>query len=367
MSQHSSAQPVQGVVFRPAKMALVLASALVCMSASYAQESDGVPVAPTPIVTAPPLKQNLLVPQTPGQAAQLAAGQSAQATPGGSGQGDANGEAPWVLSSEAHPYPLRFIDALPMSSLYLDIPSVQESRLMLPGKAADMADRARAHISKYITDAIGVAAQARGRQMDALDNWLAQTERQLRLLPPDPWQQYQFNIEATRELTKFREAVANQTRPVTLRMVADVRNAVGKIAPVVNMMPTYELRTSWYNLMVQLKEGVMLLQNQAIAADAGILAKVDEYLHHHPAVPRPAGDPPPKSPPPKAAEQQKQTLPATAAVQPALKEAPKPAQQDSGSTMGGLIVMGGILAVVVGLFYKLRRRTGAPGKDVKTT
>ncbi|GBG14405.1 peptide chain release factor 1 [Novimethylophilus kurashikiensis] len=364
---------IQELVCSPArKVAMpLLAAGLFIPAISFGQDVAPTPApsAPAPFVTAPTIHPNpLLTAPTTQEANQAASGAAPTATqptamPAAGAASTADSEdtgAPWVLGADMHPYPLRFRDSLPFSALYLDLPSEQESRLLLPGKSADMADHARAVISKYFTDAIGVAAQARGRQQDALDNWLAQTDKQQHLLSTDPWQQYQFYLESTREIKQFREEVAAQAKPNINRMVEEVKLAISKIGPVVNFMPTYELRTSWYNLMVQLKEGLTLYQTQVTASDTALVTRIDDYLAKHPAVTRPTGNPPPANAPKKVAEPKQTVAPMTPvmAVQQPLKDAPTVQQKDSGGFSGGLLVVGGIFALAFVLFRKLRGGKG---------
>lgn len=329
------------------------------------------PKAPSPIVTAPPLKLNPLTAArpAPGQAP-LEAGMSASPAPSEEAASAkaavslAEDEgAPWVLKPESRPLPLRYREAQPVGSLYLDVPSMADARLMLPGRVADSIDHNRTVISKYITDVIGVAAQARGRQQDAVDSWIAETDKQRHLLQQDPWTVYQFSLESRKELASFRESIAGQTAPGISEVVEEVKRAISQLAPLVSALPTYELQQSWYNLMVQLKEGVSLYQVQVRTSDQKILDRIDAYLEKNPAVARPAGNPPSKEQlnTPSARQQiPVEPSPTMMTVQKPLEPAKKLAQEKpSSDSLGGLLVVGGLFALGGFFVLRLRKRKGA--------
>lgn len=318
----------------------------------------GGPAVPTAIVSAPSIKSNPILSAPPLQPASQGAGAAAgSAAPSGVVAASAETGAPAVLPHDLHPWPLRYREPPALNALLLDIPPVAEARLLLPGRAADAVENARFAANKYINDAVGAAAQARSRQFDAFSQWQATTDGMARKLDSaDNWQLYQFRLEARREVTQYRERIGRQATDALQRMAVDVKSAVGRIAAVMHLMPTYELRMGWYGVMVQIRDGVTLYQTQVRAADSQLLARLDEYLAANPVIPRPAGTPPDRSlGAPKAAaarEPVPQLAPAQVARAPS-KAVPEPKAE---SPMAGFVVAGVLVAAIAGLVLKLRRR-----------
>lgn len=265
----------------------------------------------------------------------------------------------WVLDSDSRPWALSFQEPPPLNALVLTLPSDREARIQLPGAAADMADRARMVVSRYITDNIGSAAQARGRQLEAFNMWAANTTRQKKLLAKDPWVAYQFNREALEAVTAFKARVNSQTAPGLERMADDVRRVVSEVSTVMNATGGYDQKMQWYNVLVQLKEGVSLYQTRVVDADRAILDAIAGFEQDNPPVARPAGNPPPRK-----QEGMVSGGAATAAPNAAMtpegvvqREKAQPVKKEEApSQTGGLIVIAGMAAVVFGLFLKLRRR-----------
>lgn len=306
------------------------------------------PAVAVPIVTAPSIRPNLLAPQEP------LVGTSTEPARGTSATQDAS--VPSVLPFDMHPWPLRFNEQPPLNALYLTLPTEQEAKLMLPGQAADAAQQARYTVSKYISDAIGVAAQARGRQLDMLENWVTQTDKKAHQLTGDPWQAYEFSLESRREVNAFRASVAAQSTPSINRMASDANSAISRITLLINAMPTYELRMAWYGVMVQLKEGLLLFQPQVQGADAQLLQLSDRFLNDHPQAPRPAGEPPTGRK--LMATQSSDTRENTTTIAAPVAESSNStrAKPETGGSAGGLIAVGVILAGFGGIILRLRQR-----------
>lgn len=368
--QHGHRFSFQAKRLTPKPLIALLAGVLCCAPALGAGASPApsntpaveIPAAPAPIVTAPSIRPNALVAQAALAAQPTNANPLIQKEREGVPTRDTpavQDAVPYVLPPDLHPWPLRFREQPPLNALYLSLPSEQEARLLLPGRAADAAQTVRFAVSKYIADSIGMAAQARGRQLDALETWQAQTERQLRQLTGDPWQAYEFSLEARREAEQFRSQLAAQNPPFLARMASDIRGAVAHIGPLVSLMPTYELRMAWYDILVQLKEGLMLYQTQTTAADHQLLRRMDDFLNAHPAVPRPAGSPPPErkaGAPQEVARSAAPTAPAIIQAREPERSKPPVASQDTGSSLGGLVVVGAMLLGFAGIALKLRGR-----------
>lgn len=264
-----------------------------------------------------------------------------------------------------HPTPLYFREATSLAPLYLDLPTPAEARLMLPGRAADALDRAKATVSKYLSDSMAAAAAGRGRQQETLDAWLQQTEQTRRKVPPDPWSAYEFYLEVNQELTKFKTKAEAQSKPALASMANDIRNAIPRIAEIMKAAPTYEVQTGWYGVMVQLKNGAQMYQRQVAAADAQLLRRIEEYSNTvNTVVVRPAGPVPKQA----AIQQPSPGVSAQTSLEPSriitneknaqAREKAKPVQvADTGSsTTGGLILVGGVLMLVGWVVLKLKRK-----------
>lgn len=273
---------------------------------------------------------------------------------------------PWTLAPEQHPLPLHYQAPAPVTGLYLELPAEAEVKLMLPGRAADAADATRLAVSRFLTGVIGSASQARGRQLEALNQWLENTNKQEQSLSADPWARYEFSREALGTLTQFRASVAAQTQPQTDSLVEQVRAVVARIAPLVSVMQTYELRMAWYNVLVQLKEGADLFQSQVTTSDQTILASVDQYLAQHPPVSRPASTPPPRPNGLTRPQASNSVAPTPGLTSSAMQDSPRkpaatapaPAKDQPSGLFGGALI--GLFSVLTGawLFMKFRKRGG---------
>jgi hypothetical protein len=218
----------------------------------------------------------------------------AASLPGVSPMGIPTDEAPWTLTADQHPWPLRYNAPSPVTSLYLDLPSPADSKLEMPGVAADQADAARVAVNRYFSNLLAEDNRVRGGQLDALNNWLDRAGQQEQSVGQDPWARYEFSNESLRQMIAFRAGVAGQTAPEAKQLLEQVRTAVARISPLVQLMPTYETRLAWYNVLVQLKDGMAQYQSQSTDIDQKLLASIDSYLAAHPEVPRPLGEVPPK-------------------------------------------------------------------------
>jgi hypothetical protein len=310
--------------------------------------------------TAPSIRGTVPVPEKGEPVAAAAAVDGASAL----SKMEPNIDVPWVLKSDTRPWPMQYMELKMLNALYLSLPTELEARTLLPGRAADAVDNARHTVTRYITDNIGSAMQGRGRQIDAFNTWLTQTDKQKGMLSPDPWEAYQFNRNARAEAQKFKEKVQAQTAPELARMADDIKSAVAKITPVMAVAPNYEQQMQWYAVLVQLKEGMGLYQTRATELDAQLLEAIARFERENPIVARPEGNPPPER-----ANGLFQAGPATPIAQAELtrdairapaQTPPAPAQNEGGRT-GAIVVMLGMAAVVFGLFMKLRKRISKKG------
>lgn len=287
--------------------------------------------------------------------------------------GDSKDNVPWALDIDTRPGPLNYAALNPLNGLYFTLPTVAQARIMLPGNASDAANQARYVIQRYITDNIGSAAQARARQLEAVTNWVDQTNQKKKLLSKDPWAAYEFNREALSTLQGFKDKVDHQSAPTLERMTADVQAAVSQIAPIMEATGGYEQKMLWYNVLVQLKEGINLYQARVTDSDHQVQEVIAAFERDNPPVVRPQGDPPlepnladgPLAR--RTAAAPKPSLTSTAADAQREPAQPPAVKQDSSSSTGGVIVVLGMLAVVVGLFLKLRKRVSNKGAKPENT
>lgn len=269
---------------------------------------------------------------------------------------------PWVLAANAHPWPLQYYEPITFSNLVLRVPAERDARIMLPGVAADEAEHARFTANKFVVDAIGLGAQARGRQLEEINKWVERTKDQLKSIDADdPWQVYQFSQEAHAYLSEFQAKVKAQSEPAITSMAGQIRAAIEQITPAMNATDSYELRMAWYNVMVLLKEGLTLYQSQILSADQQILDQVEAFAKEHPLVARPEG------PLPLTPEQaQAKKAAAAATLAPVSADSPKevrePAPAPAATAEQGSGVVGGFIVALVallsggGLFFAIRRR-----------
>ena len=266
---------------------------------------------------------------------------------------------PGVLLPDEHPWKLAHQAPGRPNALYLDMPSATEIKMMLPGRAADVAERTRSTIAKYFSDATGIAALARGRQAAEWDEWVLRTAGQALRLPKEPWPTYEFWLEANKTLLPFKENLSGQTAPSIIPIAEAVRGAITQMAPLVRAFPTYALQLSWYRTMAQLKDGFELCQNQIRASDAVLLAKITLYLRDHPIPPKPAGAPPVlgKNLAPQASAQVEERSLTSPSLKPSAVPVPLP--QEHGSA-GSLLAVGLVLALGTGAALYFRKKQKVP-------
>jgi hypothetical protein len=328
---------------------------------------DAVPGASPPVFeTAPSIPKSVLAASAPAANDVAPAGSSAPVAgaPAAAPASDNAENVPWALDGQTRPGLLAYPSLIPLNGLYFTLPTDTQARIMLPGSAADAASQARYVVSRYMTDNIGSAVQARARQLESITNWVDQTsQKKKQLLPKDPWAAYEFNHEALSTLNTFKDKITSQSTPNIQRMTADVQNAVAQISVVMDATGGYDQKLNWYNVLVQLKDGINQYQTRIAAEDQKILEVIAGFERENPPVARPDGDAPPApnladGPLAKRPSKASPTLTPDAQREPAQ---PVAAKQDSGPSAGGIIVVLGMLAVVVGLFFKLRKRVSNKG------
>lgn len=328
-------------------------------------ESIAAPTA-MPIETAPSLKGT--------ESADTLAASVAPSTDGGAGGSTARSAARqtedsedlvWLLPGETMPWPLSYTELNPLNGLYFSLPSEKQARIMLPGYVADAAQQARFVVTRYVTDSIGSAAQQRARQLEAFNVWADHVAMQKRMLSTDPWVIYAFNKQALSVAAGYKAKIQAQTEPTVRRMAQDINSAVEKITPVMSAMQGYDQQIQWYNVLVQLKEGIGMYQSRAAEGDQQVLQAITAFERDNPVVARPEGSPPTRADSvrapvpnvtPAAAEM---TAPADVERQPASAPAKK---QETSSSAAGVIVLLAVFACVVGFFMKLRKRVAGKGK-----
>lgn len=266
----------------------------------------------------------------------------------------------YLLAPNFIPLPLRYSESSFNYSIALDVPTVAEVKLMLPGPALDKAESARYEVSKYIGNLTGDAAQRRELQKLNVDEWVKSTDKIAQQLSTNPWQIYQFRrlIQAT--LKDYKLAIATQSKVEINKVAMAIRPEIQEIGLVVNEFPTYEAKKAWYNILTQMNDNFKMYQEQITSQDADLLMKIDSLLSKYPEVPRPAGNPP-KS----AREQSVQTNQLTAATKASvgaeLDAVKKPAaplqnEDDSASAIGGIFILFGALGLGGFYFSRLRKK-----------
>ncbi|MBU9199795.1 hypothetical protein KTD31_00080 [Burkholderia multivorans] len=364
--QGVGAQPVQAP---PPQLAMTQPAPLSAADAAVIPKVQTFQTAPD----IQPARVNTTAPASAGAASNPGAAQVANPTSASAAGVSAlqAANAPWVLESNTHPWVLNYIELLPLNGLYFTLPNEKDARIMLPGRVEDAADQARTVVGRYITNNIGAAAQIRGRQLEAFNNWADNIRKQKAMLPKDPWAAYQFNKEARAAESVFRSRIESQSQPQLDRMAQDIRTAVSQITPVMNAMGDYDQKMRWYNVLVQLRDGMSLYQTRVTESDRQLLDAMDEFENENPVVPQPSGGLPPTPEQQRAAAAEHANpvsnvnLTDAAATRTPAK-APANTSQPS-SSMGGVIVIVMVGIAVLGLFMKLRQRVSKKGGKEKTS
>lgn len=267
----------------------------------------------------------------------------------------------WLLDVTTRPWPLAHSEPSPINALYFSLPTERESRILLPGAISDLTDNVRVLVSRYITDNIGTSAQIRGRQLEAFTAWAANTSHQKTFLDKNPWSAYQFNKEARTLALTFKEKVSTQSEPGLQKMAKDINEAVTKIAPIMAVMATYEQKMQWYNLLVQLKEGMSLYQARVADSDHQILAAIEAFEAENPAIVRPT-EAPPVRPSLDGTGPSPTLAPKDISLVKASREPAKAPQKvaESGFLSGGM-VLGIVGILMLGFLWFLRKRINKKG------
>lgn len=369
-AQQEQAPPPQLAMTQPPKLAITQPAPLSAADAAVIPKIQTFQTAPD-IKTASagsPVPDSANAASTTGSAP-VAVPASTPASVGVSALQSAN--APWVLEASTHPWVLNYIELLPLNGLYFTLPNEKDARIMLPGRVEDAADQARTVVGRYVTNNIGTAAQVRSRQLEAFNNWADNIRKQKAMLPKDPWAAYQFNKEARAAEAVFRAHIESQSQPQLDRMAQDIRAAVEQITPVMNAMGDYDQKMRWYNVLIQLRDGMSLYQTRVTESDRQLLDAMDAFEQANPVIPQPSGSLPPTPEQQRAAAAEHANpvsgvnlTDASATRTPA--KAPVNASQPS-SSMGGVIVLVMVGIAVLGLFLKLRNRVSKKGAKEKAS
>lgn len=269
-------------------------------------------------------------------------------------------EAPWVLTPETHPWPLRYSKLPPINTLYIAMPSMAEARLQLPGVAARTLESASYTVTQYITNVQGMVTQSHLRQQEQLEQWMERTTAQAADVPSEPWPQYQFNQEARGQLEPFRNNIEGQSDEMLARMRMDIQRAIDAITPVMAVMPTHELRLGWYNLMLQLREAYEQMQQRAQESDQQLLAAADAFLNALPSPVLPTTPPPSKESllygVPKASTDPAALATMTPSTAIARRDAAAEPAVTTVEPTGGGIVLSGVVVLLAAAVVWLRRK-----------
>jgi hypothetical protein len=325
--------------------------------------------APSSMVLSPdPVVQDPVIPPSPPASSPVVDTASLEASL------DTSPAVPWALDPNIQPWPLHFPSVPPMATLWFpSLPSGPDAKMMLPGEASQAAAQARESITTFFSRVLSVSSELRGGEQEQLNDWLTRTGQQEAKVGQDEWARYEFSREALVTVVRFRDQVAGQTQPDVDRLATQVRTTALKIAPLVNLMPTYELRMDWYNNLVALRDGVNAYQEQVGNADHQLLATLDDYIMSHPLVPRPEGTPP-QRPGPMGMRAQQQHQPSLAETgdnamtdgqqQVQRKPAAIPVKPEAPSHTGATLLLFAFAAAAgAWVWLKLKgRKSGKPAK-----
>jgi len=271
------------------------------------------------------------------------------------GTSDATGtsvlELSYVLSSDERTVPLRYRAPEQFPAFLVSMPESADLRLMLPGRVMDAAEESRSQVARYFSDVLGNASAERGRQAESVDFWINDATTKLRNLGPDPWKRYQFIREARELAVNFRSGIESQSSAEIERLTSAAAATIRKAQVAMDSSRTHEQKMAWYNVMVQVRDGVNLLQGQILAADKKTVNALTRFLEGMREEPRPAGDPPTKVKPLSAANQrQNMDMPTPAVIRtpasPApVAEPPQSAFAKYGAFGVGLLMVFGMLGL----------------------
>lgn len=210
------------------------------------------------------------------------------------GQVNKDTRAPWVLAAEQKPAPLYYSEPGIQTSLLLSLPTVNELRLYLPGQVLDLLDNARYAINKYLQDSMAVALAKRTEQLELVHSWINGIQDQQSQLPSAAWPQYQFTLEARERAQGFLDHVGGQSMPTVETVINSSQRAIDELSILMAAMPTQESMQLTYDLMVRLRDGVALFEEQLRRSDGQIERALEVFLSRNPARAVPLEAPPPQ-------------------------------------------------------------------------
>lgn len=274
---------------------------------------------------------------------------------------------PWALSVETRPWPLRQGVELTFPGLILSLPPTKDLRMMLPGVMDDRISHLNLMITKYQTDVTSMVAQAHGRAEQEFLMWSkAVQERSKKLDKHEPWQNYQFALELRAITGPYKAEYLQLSESIRPRLQAQFSNAVEQITGVMNESEGHAQKMGWYNLLVQLKDGFTVLQQNILETNEAYIEKINDIEKQFPLLPMPEGPKPltedQRLAKVKADMQIASSAQTTVAAPAERKPAPELPNQ-SESSFGGLIaVFVGLLTVVGGFFMVRKRKTPKASK-----
>lgn len=269
----------------------------------------------------------------------------------------------WALTPEQRPWALAYVELMPLNTLYFTLPSERDARMMLPGASAEAADLAKFTASRYITDNIGLAEQVRTRQLEGLNTWASHIETQKASTQGNEWAAFQFNKEMLAILKEFKKKVAAQSAPGFDRMATDINAGVTAISGVIEVTSAYDIKMRWYNVLVQLKDGMGLYVTRVNELDSKVLTAIAAIERNNPPLAQPMTPPPAR--PVDGAEAASKPIPAASLTPATPREVAKPLVEPAKSGTSNFIILGVMSLAAFGIFMKLRKRVSKTGATKK--
>lgn len=272
---------------------------------------------------------------------------------------------PWALTPETRPWPLRAAMSVSIPGLVLSLPASKDLRIMLPGVIDDRISHLNFVIAKYQTDIASSVAMAQGRADQEFSVWTKALQEQSKKIDKlDPWQNYQFALEL-RAITKaYKAEYLKLSESISPQIQQQFTKAVDSITQVMNETEGHNQQMGWYNLLVQLKDGFTVLQQNILETNEAYVEKIGEIEKQFPLLPMP-DTPKPLTEEQRIAKQRADMqLAAVAAPEqasPAARQKAQELQVPGESSYGGVIaVLVGLFTAIGGFFMLRKRKAQAP-------
>lgn len=203
--------------------------------------------------------------------------------------------APWVLSTTQTPWPLNYTKPSDPDRMSIRTPSVNEVKLMLPGRVMDFIEHTRYLITKFIQDSIGVAKKERAQQLEQVNSWIEKVLAQRQSLPNAVWPVYQFSLDAREKAIAFQDKVRSQSDDTVEDISKEAQDLIQKLNEIMNVLPAEGPRNVLFDLMVRIKDGVEIYAESMFSGDDQVIQALDVMLERVPEIAKPDSAPPTES------------------------------------------------------------------------